>query len=116
LNGLHRPLLRFVEDASGLGPAGIHVGLVEREGEVTTGDSSLMAYQIQLRKPRLLLIPIFEGADGDLVLEKRPRRRSRRFSTNSSRILAFCFLLDLRYLAAVCLMTAFLSRIVSPIL
>jgi len=58
LNGLHSPVLCFIEDGWGLGPAGMHVGEVDREGGVSPGDSSLMTYQIQFAKPRLLLMPI----------------------------------------------------------
>ena len=45
-----------------------HVGEVQREGKIPTGNPSLMANQIQLHKSRPLFIPIPEGADGDLVL------------------------------------------------
>jgi hypothetical protein len=56
-----------------LGPAGGHVGEGEGLAELPSGISAVVAHQVDLQEPRLSLVPLGEGADGDLPAQQRSR-------------------------------------------
>ena len=71
LQGRVSPALRLVLQPVQMDPAGVDVGDGQRLAEVARGVAAVMGHQVDLEEPRLLLVPVGEGADRDLMLEQR---------------------------------------------
>jgi len=72
LQSVQHRLAALAQYGSRLGPARVHIGQVERVGELPAGGVSRMRNQIHLRETRQLLLPVV-GAEGDQVFEQRAR-------------------------------------------
>jgi hypothetical protein len=68
-------LLRFVADGTQFGPTGTDVGhtLRERTREIAAGITTVMLHQVPFDETRSFVIPVREGANGNVLLEQGAR-------------------------------------------
>lgn len=66
-------LLGAVEQGDALRPGGMNIGQYQRMQVFSRGGRAAVSHQVHLLEAGAGLIPVREGADGDLALEQRPR-------------------------------------------
>ena len=67
------PSLGLVAKGAWLGPPCCHADKIERLAELAAGIAAVVGYQVDLAEPRTAIVPLGEGADGDLALQDRAR-------------------------------------------
>ena len=73
LEGSQDRLLASMQEGEAFGPSGGHIGEGQRVEVAPLDVYATMSRQIRFHKAGLGLIPLLEGADGNLLLEERSR-------------------------------------------
>lgn len=72
---LQHGILAAIQQRGELRPAGGYVGHHQRVHELPVDMIATVGNQVRFQKPRLVFVPLGEGAHGDVVLEQGTRRR-----------------------------------------
>jgi len=70
LEGHQQRLLAAMHEGQTFRPAGCYVGERQREQVAVLDVGATMSYQVRFQKAGSSLLPLFKGADGDLLLEQ----------------------------------------------